>query len=231
MKFIDPSFSSTIERYTRRFNQHGYSPLSLGWSKGKQQVRFDILTSQVDLRGKRILDFGCGFGDLNITLQSLYDDQYEYIGIDIVPCLLDQARKIYTQPNITFLESDLLSFDYDKPIDYVISSGVFNHRFEGLTDHDHYAFIQKNLTQALEISSLGFAFDFLSDKVDYKLNHTFHSNPCIILENSFNLTRNLVMRNDYMPFEFAIFALKNDCFDPANTLFSSYPHKFPDNVH
>ena len=52
MKFIDPSLSSTIERYTRRFNQHGYSPLSLGWSKGKQQVRFDILTSQVDLEEK-----------------------------------------------------------------------------------------------------------------------------------------------------------------------------------
>ena len=225
MTFVNPSLDSTVDRYTSRFNKYGYSPLSLGWTKGKQQIRFEILTSQVNLRGKRILDFGCGFGDLNITLQALYKNEYEYIGIDIVPCLLDQAQKIYTNQNITFMESDLLSFDYHKPVDYVISSGVFNHRFEDFKEEDHYNFIFQNLKQAMKISSLGFAFDFLSDKVDYKLNHTFHSNPSIVLDMSFNITRNLNLRNDYMPFEFAIFGLKNDCFDPADTLFSTYKHK------
>jgi len=58
-----------IDRYSRRFESFGYDPRTLGWDKGKQMVRFELLTSQIDLRGKRILDIGCGFGDLNIFLK------------------------------------------------------------------------------------------------------------------------------------------------------------------
>lgn len=48
-----------ISDYRKRFAEYGYSPKTLGWVKGKQDIRFSILTSQWELEGKRILDVGC----------------------------------------------------------------------------------------------------------------------------------------------------------------------------
>lgn len=55
----------TKERFTERYELHGYSPLSLGWdSTQSQQVRFRKLISAINFDSKSILDIGCGFGDL-----------------------------------------------------------------------------------------------------------------------------------------------------------------------
>lgn len=222
MPFKIPDHNETIKRYSERFIQHGHSPLSLGWNKGKQSVRFDILTSQINLRGKTILDFGCGFGDLNKTLISHYGNNYNYIGLDIVPCLLDAARNSYPQDNIKFEESDLLNFKPKSSIDVVISSGVFNHKYSSYTEKEQYSYIFSNLKCALNLAKVGIAFDFLSSKVDFRHQHTFHADPVVILDYMYSLSRNIIIRNDYMPFEFAMLCMKNDCFDPADTLFYSY---------
>ena len=55
-------------RYEGRYRKHGYDPRTLDWDKGKQAMRFSILTSQYDFHRKEVLDIGCGFGDLNQTL-------------------------------------------------------------------------------------------------------------------------------------------------------------------
>jgi 2-polyprenyl-3-methyl-5-hydroxy-6-metoxy-1,4-benzoquinol methylase len=67
---------AVVQRYSRRFAEHGYSPKTLGWDKGKQDIRFAVLTSQYDFAGKRVLDIGCGFGDLNRTLRARYGANY-----------------------------------------------------------------------------------------------------------------------------------------------------------
>ena len=74
-----------IERYSRRFEEHGYDPKTLEWDKGKQQIRFTILTSQYEFRGKEVLDIGCGFGDLNQVLEHRAGSEYKYQGVDLVP--------------------------------------------------------------------------------------------------------------------------------------------------
>ena len=72
----------TCTRYAVRYQQYGYSPKTLGWLKGKQDIRFEILTSQYNFANKSVLDLGCGFGDLNITL-SKKNIPYTYLGIDL----------------------------------------------------------------------------------------------------------------------------------------------------
>ena len=64
--------------------------------------------------------------------------------------------------------------------------------------------------------------DFLSDKVDYQHEHTFHNAPEAVLAFAYGLTRNIVLRNDYMPFEFSILLLKDDSFDTADAAFNAY---------
>jgi SAM-dependent methyltransferase len=212
----------TIERYSSRYQKFGYSPKSLGWDKGKQDVRFEILTSQYDFSEKSILDIGCGFGDLNKTLNEKYANNYSYLGVDLVPALVNEARKQYVGDNINFITGDFLDISFESTFDFVIASGIFNHRLNNVNNYD---LIEAAIIKALSLTNDGLAFDFLSDKVDYQLEHTFHSSPEKILSIAYKYSRNIVIRNDYMPFEFALFIFKDDSFSTEDTLFNRFKSK------
>ena len=51
--------------YSSRYNLLGNQIRSVGWgSKKNQNLRFKILLKNINVNKKKILDFGCGFGDL-----------------------------------------------------------------------------------------------------------------------------------------------------------------------
>ena len=83
---------NTISKYRKLYTKFGYSPKSLGWDKGRQDIRFESLLSFFDCRNKSILDIGCGFGDLNRILQKLYGSEYSYVGLDLVDEFIKEAR-------------------------------------------------------------------------------------------------------------------------------------------
>lgn len=222
MKMGKADMRTVVERYTKRFDEFGYDPRTLGWDKGKQMVRFRVLTSQIDLRGKRVLDIGCGFGDLNRLLQSRYGDDYQYLGVDVVPKLIEQGRELFKGPNVQFRCGDFLTEDISGEFDFAVASGMFNFKLES---GENYAFIEAVMAKALNLCAEGFAFDFLSDKVDLKYEHTFHSAPEQILSMAYRLSRNVALRNDCMPFEFAIFVNKDASFDKADTIFTNYKNR------
>lgn len=209
----------TIERYSTRYQKFGYSPQSLGWDKGKQDIRFDVLTSQYDFSGKSVLDIGCGFGDINKTLNKKYENNYSYLGVDLVPDLITEARKHYTDNKVNFMTGDFLELVFEEKFDFIIASGIFNHRLMGANNYD---LIEAAIIKALSMCNDGLAFDFLSDKVDYQLEHTFHSSPEKILSIAYKYSRNIMIRNDYMPFEFSLFIFKDDTFSADDTLFNRY---------
>jgi len=60
--------ASDLERMTElyhgRLDVHGADVRTVGWSsRSDQHLRFEVLCRGLDLRGKRILDIGCGLGD------------------------------------------------------------------------------------------------------------------------------------------------------------------------
>jgi cyclopropane fatty-acyl-phospholipid synthase-like methyltransferase len=222
MNFTKKDINDVIDRYTKRYKEYGYVPKTLGWDKGNQEIRFDILTSQYNFNNKHILDIGCGFGDLNKTLIKK-SSNYRYSGIDLVEVLLDEAKRQYPGVNISFEKANILDFKPGITFDYAISSGIFNHK---LTNSNSYEFIEAVIEKALSLSEEGLAFDFLSDKVDYKLEHTFHSSPEKILSIAYKFSRNVILRNDYMPFEFSVFIFKDQTFNKDKTVFKRYltPH-------
>ncbi|MBI2435582.1 MAG: class I SAM-dependent methyltransferase [Candidatus Hydrogenedentes bacterium] len=219
MALAERDKDNTVRRYTERYAQFGYSEEALGWTKKRQPIRFDVLSSIADLRGKMILDIGCGFGDLNTTLTAKYGNDYTYIGVDVVDALIGKACELFSAPHICFLKGEFLKTTIEAEVDVAISSGIFNHRFE---ETDSYGFIEATMEKAFALCREGFAFDFLSDKVDYELPHTFHASPERILEMAYRLSRNVVLRNDYMPFEFALYVYKDDGFKPEEAVFSRY---------
>jgi len=207
--------------YSERYKEYGYSPKSLGWDKGKQNVRFDILTSQYDFQGKSLLDIGCGFGDLSMYLDRKYTS-YKYFGIDLLKDFIREARERNSQYYKRFENADILDFTPRQNYDFAVASGTFN---LSLQDIDNYEYLNLVFEKTFAICNDGFAFDFLSDKVDYQLNDSFHYAPEKVLELAYKYSRNIVLRNDYMPFEFAIFLFKDDSFKKEDTLFCKYKNE------
>lgn len=218
MVFSNEDLNDVILRYNQRLSKYGYSPQSLGWTKGKQDIRFDILTSLYNFENKSILDIGCGFGDLNKIL-SVKAKEYWYNGIDIVGELLEIGSEIYKGENIIFQQGEFLNMKFNKNFDYAIASGIFNHK---LKDGNNYDFIKSSIEKGLSVVRDGIAFDFLSDKVNYKNDNNFYSSPEGILSLAYEYSRNVVIRNDYMPFEFSIFIFKDDSYDDSDTIFRRY---------
>lgn len=225
MSFSKSDQEKIIKKYSQWFSEYGYSPKSLGWDKGKQEFRFDILSSEWDFSGKSILDIGCGFGDAYKYLSKKYSIK-SYTGVDVVPDLLDYGRKMYKEhTNIALLEGNFLELVKEKDPrimghDIAIISGLFNFKLK--SKKQNYGFINDVLSGAFDICSDGVCADFLSSKVDYELEHAFHSEPEKILSFAYDLSRNVVLRNDYFPFEFSVFISKHDAFSSEDTVFNSY---------
>lgn len=191
----------SIAEYSSRFTEHGYSPKSLGWENGRQDIRFGVLLSFFEWRNASILDVGCGFGDLQGVLESLSGGSHDYTGIDVVPEFIAEARRRHDSDNARFIQGEFLTHRFRSRFDIVIGSGIFNRKFSA-TDND--AFVDQVMRRSFEICNIGFAFDFLSDRVDFQRAHTYHNSPERVLGQALNLSRRVGIRHDYMPFEFAV---------------------------
>jgi len=216
MNLSEPDRAATVNRYRSQYAKYGYSPKSLGWDKGKQDIRFEVLAGFFDCMGKSILDIGCGFGDLNRVLERSCGEDYTYLGIDLVEEFVQEGRRRYRGQHIQFEVGDFMDLRFERDFDIVLSSGIFNHKFE---ETDNYRFIMDVLEKSMRLVREGVAFDFLSDKVDFRHAHTFHSSPEKIISMGYQLSRNVVLRNDYFPFEFSLCLKKDDGFLPEDTIF------------
>lgn len=214
--------ADTVAKYRKGYREHGYSPKALGWDKGRQDIRFEALLSFFSCRGKSILDVGCGFGDLNKALVRQGAGAYRYTGIDLVEELIEEGGRRYPGDHIRFMKADFLEHRFDETFDVVVASGIFNHKF---ASGENDAFVEQAMVKAWSLCREGFAFDFLSDKVDYRYDHTYHNNPERILGLAYKLSRHVVLRNDYMPFEFCLFVGRDDSFDKADAVFHAYKRR------
>jgi len=211
--------NDAINRYNKRLEEHGVSEKALGWGeKGRAKLRYEILLSQWCFNDSSVLDFGCGFGGMYDYMMSQKINNFQYTGIDINEKFIDIAKNSHKkEENANFFVANLLCDKSDEKFDFILSSGVFNHKLE---NNKH--FIESCFEKFNEYSNKGFAVNFLSDKVAYKYEYTFHSDPAYILELAYKYSNNIVLRNDYMPFEFTVFINKYSQIDPVNTVYNEY---------
>lgn len=81
----------------------------------------DVLQLLGDVRGKRILDLGCGNGVLTAKLASM---GAEVVGMDRSEEMLKLAREQH--PELWFSCQDASVFSFDEPFDAVFSNAVFH---------------------------------------------------------------------------------------------------------
>lgn len=221
-----------VEYYDDLYSKYGITEKSLGWTKNKQDIRFKQLLRFMDFSEKgKMLDIGCGFGDAYDYVCKNIKCNIEYSGIDIMPQFIDYANSKYTNKGDAdypkFILDDFMQFEDKNKYDYIIASGIFGHKLY-YNDKDNYDYIDKAFEKCMTLCKKDgvVAVNFLSDKVDYHTSEEdFHAAPEKILAIAYNHSRNIILDNSVMPFEYSITIFKNDEFVKEKTIFLRYINK------
>lgn len=129
----------------------------VGWkSRQTQEARFNALLAIADLKDKSILDLGCGLGCLYGYLKE-QGWNGEYTGIDVLDMMIRGARKRF--PGAAFEKKNILLNPPNRQWDYVLISGIFNHRVK-----DNWAWIEETVRSCFKLSRVGMAFNLLESQ-------------------------------------------------------------------
>lgn len=157
--------------YKGRCNPNIYHPDTVGWhDKQSQDSRFEVFTQFIN-EGDRILDYGCGVGDLYDYLQDKYEN-FEYFGVDIQKSMIQNAYKKY--PNAVFKSIRGIE-EIKEEFDWTVASGVFT---INMNRKDVLNFFRK----ASNISTKGVMANFLRvsdvfNKIDTTMNVNDNPSP------------------------------------------------------
>jgi len=185
--------------YEDAFEAYGNDPRSVRWADEEtQRTRFEVLNKIADLRGKRVLDVGCGLGDL-YKFFILKQITVDYTGIDIVPVFIDRARERF--PDATFRVEDISLLD--EQYDYVLASGALN-----LTVADSKQYYFSLIKKMFACAKDGLAFNMLNS-VTHPTDETYTSyNIDEVTAYCKTLTNNVVVVADYLPWDFTVYMYK-----------------------
>ncbi len=189
----------TIGRYSDRYAAHGVSHKTLGWGSREQQAyRFDRVLECADFSGKTVLDVGCGFGDLLGHFRAKDMALGGYVGTDINPDLIGEAR--IRSPETRFECLSLMDLEpADFACDIVVMLGLLNFK-QALLPNARYA--QAMLAKAFSLCRDACIVDFLSDRAvdDYpKEDFVHYYDPRDVLGWALRLAPDASLRHDYRP--------------------------------
>ena len=176
---------------------HGPNWRGLGWqSRYNQEKRFAVLLEVGPLSHMRVLDIGCGVGDLYGYMQRK-GIRSEYTGVDILPEMVAHARKRY--PDAHFRVGDALQGLGSGKFDYVLCSGAFNVNFGSNQDA-----VQKILPELLACSSRGVAINFLSTRARERDSILYNYDPEAMTAFCRKLTPHVRLVEGYLSNDFTL---------------------------
>lgn len=198
------------QEYTKRIRTH-YLPLiqqygatfqAVDWgSRQGQTNRFRVLLEVGNIEDATILDVGCGVGHL-VEHLSLLNFQGKYLGIDILPEMIDCAREAY--PTYLFQAGSILESGNNWTADYVLASGLFTFGDREL--------MEKTIQAMFESCSKAVAFNSLSSWAQNKESGEFYADPLATVQFCRTLTPWVVLHHDYMPHDFTIYVYREPCY-------------------
>ncbi len=190
-----------IEIYSRSLAHFGDTAEAVKWTELSQRYRFKILTEIADLETTKLLDYGCGKGDL---FQYLLEGGFRgsYTGFDINPELIDLARNKF--PAARFELRDIELDTVDEHFDYVLISGVFNNRIS-----DNGGMMRSLLPRCFSLAERGMSFNAISTYVNFREPEMFYTNP----EETFSfcmtqLSSLVTLRHDNIPRNFTVYVYR-----------------------
>lgn len=188
-----------LDFYEDSFTKYGNDPRSVHWSgEISQNVRFEVLANIAPLDQKRVLDVGCGLGDLYRWFLS-QKIAVDYTGIDIVPAFIDRARERFPDAHFELGDASSINENYD----YLLVSGAFN--LTTINSKEYYFAAIKNL---FEHSKYGLAFNMLNGAT-HQTDETYVSyNIDEVTNYCKTIADKVVVISDYLPQDFTVYMYK-----------------------
>ena len=155
----DSAEKAYLQPYSEAVKRFGASFEATLWnSRTAQALRFDVMIDLADLDDARVLDVGCGQGDLAAHLIERTVPIAGFIGIDAIPEMIESAAK-RDLPGCRFIVGDAIAnpelLGTGEP-QYTCISGTLN------TMDDRTAL--KLVADAFAAASVGVVFNFLSNR-------------------------------------------------------------------
>lgn len=222
MKQINKFFNNINEEFEKNFSLYGDNTKTVNMHIVNQYAGFISLTNDIDMDNGSILDIGCGLGDINDFFKYIGTKNYNYLGIDIVESFIKHAQEKYIEDFIKFKQGNFIDDSFDNGFDYIMGNKIFYRKINGI---DTFEYIKEVIVKAFNLCNKGVMFNFLSDKAEIKYEKNYYMSPSTILDLSFELSRNVILRNDYSPFEFSIIIFKENDIHIRPTYFIEFAKK------
>jgi SAM-dependent methyltransferase len=207
--------STIIDRYRSRLLELGEVPGAIGEPKCRQSFYYHFLLDTPEAaRAKSMLDVGCGYGDLSRYLERR-GWQGHYVGIDIVPEIVEAGRRRY--PNADLRCLDLEHDELAGTFDWALAVGSLTSRLEY---SEYYEHLESMIRAIWKRVNLGMSFNLFSPHVDFRSPVHFHPDIGKVCEIVARHTRRFTLRNDYMPFEYAVYMYRDDFIDRELSIFT-----------
>jgi SAM-dependent methyltransferase len=195
---VNPDRDRIAAYYNNLVEQHGYSVEARDSTREELLLaRYKVLNGVANLAGKRVLEVGCGFGDLGAYLQANAPG-VQYVGIDISARMIDEGRKVH--PNLDIRHADVLSWKPEHSFDVVMAQGIFY-----LLGEDAERKSLKLIATMYELATEAAAFCTLSGWAENKHPGEYFADPVATLGFCRTLTKWVVLRHEYLPNDFCIY--------------------------
>lgn len=190
--------------------KYGRDARSANWSgPATQTARFAVFRSYLDLQNRRLLDVGCGQGDLYAFLREHQVPFQAYYGWDLSPNMIATARQRFPELKDNFSERDLFSAAPEiDSFDWVLCSGSLNYGYDQVR-------FNEAVKVMFQLARVGLAFNVLSTYADFMEGSYFYAHPEETFAFARTLTPWVTLIHAYMPHDFTMI-LKKERDDYSN---------------
>lgn len=181
-----------LEPYRRAASRYGDRFQSLLWaSPSTQAARFDAICRLADMRGRRVLDAGCGRADLMDFLRAREIQPEQYVGIEAVDELAGAAMRKQL-PDTRIIHGDFVRRPelLEMGAEVIVFSGSLN-----TLDADQFYL---SLRQGFEAAGEGLVFNFLAAKHIARAEWLTWHRAGDVLKFARELSRQVRMLDDYL---------------------------------
>ena len=187
--------------YDGLVDAYGHDPRAVdASSRASLDVRYTALCAVTDLTGKRVLEVGCGFGDLGAFILERFEG-VSYRGVDLSPRMVEEGRRAH--PDLQLDVANVLDLPAVERYDVVLAQGIFY-----LLREDPEARMRELVERMFALASEAVAFTAISAWSAERDPDEFYVDPGAALELGHSLTKAVVVRHDYHPGDLTVYLYK-----------------------
>lgn len=188
-----------LDRYKKRILEHGVTFESMkSGTIDKQQIRHAVHSTSFRSTNPKVLDIGCGLAQFYTFLKEK-NIPCQYLGYDILEDYIEKCKKEI--PECTFESRNIFEKGIEGIYDNIVMSQVLNNKY---SSSDNLEVMKTAIAMAFKHTTVGVSIDMMSSYVDFKSDELYYYSPEKVFEFAKTLTKRVVLRHDFRPYEFCI---------------------------